>query len=174
MGNNAVVELHQWYTVDELADREGVSTRTIYRKLERGEVEKTSTSNGARYRLSSTDTTDSHDTDTDSEAVSSSKKTTDTGVSTEKKGVSSVSSGRHVAELTDLVGELTEKVGKLERKVGQLKAENDRLRRQVEDTEPASSSDEGPSYTRALAEMMAGERTLESVKALKKRLKSQS
>jgi hypothetical protein len=40
-----------WFTVEELAKKEGVSTRTIYNRLKRGDVEKRDTDQGARYRL---------------------------------------------------------------------------------------------------------------------------
>lgn len=157
MSKDTVVELHQWHTADELADLEDVSTRTIYRKLERGEVEKKQTSEGTRYRVSSTDMADSHDTDTDSVCVSNQEdKTTDSGVSS-------------VSQLTAVVSDMTERIGELERQVGRLKAENEQLRRQLDNQKTSTSSgDEGPSYAQALAEMMAGERTIEEVRAIKK------
>lgn len=51
MTNVISIEGRGWFTAAELAEREGVSTRTIYNRLKRGEVEKRDTEAGTRYRL---------------------------------------------------------------------------------------------------------------------------
>jgi excisionase family DNA binding protein len=135
--DDKVVELRQWYTVDELAEREGVSTRTIYRRLKRGDIEKRETEDGTRYRPATettdkgTDTADSHDTVTDVSSVSSSKdEGADSGVSTDTESVSGVS------KLADLIREQTDRIATLERKVGELEAENEQLRNDLEEMQP--------------------------------------
>lgn len=40
----------EWFSAQELADRLGVSVRTVYRRLERGEIEKRETPQGTVYR----------------------------------------------------------------------------------------------------------------------------
>lgn len=133
MGSDTVVALHQWHTVDDLADLEGVSTRTIYRRLKRGDVEKRETSEGTRYRIAPDGTdsagvsTDSHDTPTDVSSVSAPKgEPTDSG---DSAGVSSVSG---VSELTALVGELVDDVRALERENARLRTDLEHLRETVE------------------------------------------
>jgi len=152
MGTDNVVELRQWYTVDELADLEGVSTRTIYRRLKRGDVERRETSEGIRYRVASEAaesadttgvTTDSHDTVGDVSSVSGSKEgATDT---TDNLGVSSVSG---VSELTALVSDLVDDVRGLERENARLRADLDNLRANVE-PEAADAAETPPEDERA-------------------------
>ena len=73
---NIIALRDRWFTIEELAERQGISTRTVYRRLKAGAVEARETEEGTRYRLTPTDTTDSptdsdrvtdsHDTPTDS------------------------------------------------------------------------------------------------------------
>jgi len=145
MGTDNVVELRQWYTVDELADLEGVSTRTIYRRLKRGDVERREISEGIRHRVASeapesADTTgvstDSHDTVGDVSRVSRSKEgATDT---TDNSGVSSVS------ELTSLVSDLVDDIRDLERENARLRADLRNLRDSIE---PKANQDSGTAET---------------------------
>ena len=153
MGTDNVLKLRQWHTVDELAEREGVSTRTIYRRLKRGDVEKRETPEGARYRLASessgsTDTAgvsaDSHDTAGDVSRVSGPKENaTDT---TDSTGVSGVS------ELTALVSDLIDDVRGLERENTRLRADLENLRESVEPktNENSGAADTKPEDERAL------------------------
>lgn len=64
MNNVVSIEERGWLTAEALADREGVSTRTIYNRLKRGEVEKRETESGARYRLK-LEATEVHDASTE-------------------------------------------------------------------------------------------------------------
>jgi DNA repair exonuclease SbcCD ATPase subunit len=54
-GDDNVIRLEgtEWYSAEELANRLDVSVRTIYRRLERGGVEKRETPRGTVYRTSS-------------------------------------------------------------------------------------------------------------------------
>lgn len=144
-----VVELRQWHTAAELADRLDVSQRTVYRRLKRGTVEKRATPEGTRYRVATTpadgtDTsavsTDSHDTDTDTDAVSSPRESTD---STDTSAVSNLSVGdtSAVSELVELVREQGDRIARLERKVGGLEADNARLRDALEAAEADAVDD---------------------------------
>jgi excisionase family DNA binding protein len=70
---NIIALRDRWFTIEELAERQGISTRTVYRRLKAGTVEARETEEGTRYRLTPTDratdsdrVTDSHDTPTDS------------------------------------------------------------------------------------------------------------
>ena len=130
-----VIALHDrgWMTAAELAKAEGVSTRTIYRRLERGEVEAKETEAGKLYRVtpidSPTDTatvTDSHDSPTDS---------TDNAPSPEQRRpvaatdtlVTDTVTGRHD---TGIVTTVTALVNRLEASAierGRLEAELNRL-----------------------------------------------
>jgi len=164
--DDTVVAFRQWHTAADLAELEGVSERTIYRRLARGDVEKRETSDGTRYRLAGTDSTDSHDTDTDSRSVSNSRGAgTDTPVSTDTESVSSVS------EWTSLVGELTDRIAELERQVGRLEATNNQLRDRLddEDTADTDAADSRPSYASVLVDMLDGERSIDEVRAFKRR-----
>jgi predicted DNA-binding transcriptional regulator YafY len=119
MDDDKVVELQQWYTADELAEREGVSTRTIYRRLKRGTVEKQETPEGTRYRPTTEpsgrdDVTESHDAGTD---------------------VSNVS------ELAEVISQLIDDVRALERENGQLRAELEAMK---SESAPASESPAEP------------------------------
>lgn len=158
-----VVELRQWYTVDELADREGVSTRTIYRRLKRGDVEKRETDDGTRYRpaTDSTDnegvSTDSHDavSDVTTSTAPEGTGTATTDVSGVSAGVSTDSSG--VSDLVDVVREQTDRIAELERKVGRLEADNERLRgdlEQLRDGDAGGPADEKTSGTSRAAELV--------------------
>ena len=62
-----VIALHNrgWMEAGELAGALGISTRTVYRRVNRGEVEARETAEGMRYRLTPTESpceTDRHDT----------------------------------------------------------------------------------------------------------------
>lgn len=142
MRDDKVVDFRQWYTVDELAEREGVSTRTIYRRLERGDVEKRETPEGTRYRPTtgeeSTDTSgvsgDSHDTGTDVSGVSAPRGEGVSGdVTSVSSGVSTDSSGvTDNGALADLLREHTDRIAELEREVGRLRERNANLRSELD------------------------------------------
>ena len=159
MGNDdKVVELHQWYTVDELAEREGVSTRTIYRRLKRGDVEKRETEDGTRYRPATkttdngTDATDSHDTVTDVSSVSRSKG--DGTDSTDRSGVSTdvTTDVSGVSELVALVREQHERIVELERENARLEADLEDLR--AGDVDPAPEADDSTSRSAELVDAL--------------------
>ena len=126
---NIIALRDRWFTIEELAAREGVSTRTVYRRLKAGTVEARETEEGTRYRLTPTDTTDSptdsdrvtdsHDTATDSptdtlEALTGSPDrrtdTTDTALVTlcHRLEALATDKGRLQAELARLTEELAE------------------------------------------------------------------
>lgn len=79
-------EQRGWLTAEEMAERDEISVRTVYRRLKRGELEAKETPEGTRYRKQTGDTenssTDSLLTAGDTEAVTDS---TDTGTDTAAK-----------------------------------------------------------------------------------------
>lgn len=69
-------EQHGWLSAEEMAERDEISVRTVYRRLKRGELESKETSEGTLYRTRAADTetgsTDSLLTATDTSDVTDS------------------------------------------------------------------------------------------------------
>lgn len=138
MSDETVVELHDrsWHTADALAEREDVSTRTIYRWLERGDVEKRETEDGTRYRLAP-ESGESKGTDTDcvSDDTPATEGTSvgddhDTG-DHDTPDVSAFL--EEIAERDARIGELEHEAGTLAGKLEAAEDENERLRSELEE-----------------------------------------
>ena len=130
-----VIALHDrgWMTAAELAKAEGVSTRTIYRRLERGEVEAKETEAGKLYRVTPTDSTtdtadvtDSHDTATDT-ADSAPLPEQRRPVATTDTADTDTDRGRHDTATVTAVTALVERLEASAVERGRLEAELDRL-----------------------------------------------
>ena len=139
MSNVIALNNRGWTTAAELANALNVSTRTIYRRVNRGEIEARETDNGTRYRLTPTDGADSR-TDTGAD-TDSHDRATDTGADSPKAQQSravaptdtadtDTDKGRHdTAIVTALIDRL--ETGAVER--GRLEAERDRLAAELEE-----------------------------------------
>jgi dynactin complex subunit len=136
MSDETVVELHDrgWHTADALAEREDVSTRTIYRWLDRGDVEKRETEDGTRYRLApESGESESTDTDCVSDDTPSTEGTSvgddhDTG----DHDTGDVSAFlEEIAERDARIGELEHEAGTLAGKLEAAEDENERLRCEI-------------------------------------------
>jgi predicted RNase H-like nuclease (RuvC/YqgF family) len=106
----------QWHGRQELADRLGVSTRTIDRRVKRGQIEKRETPQGKLYRPTHDDRGDDtpthgDDTPTDSDDT-----------------VSSPATDTRLAELEARLEEKTARIERLEERGARLREERDRAR----------------------------------------------
>ena len=128
MGNIVSIEGRGWFTAEELAERNDVSTRTIYNRLKRGEVEKRETESGARYRLKSTERetfTEVHERPAENEPKASTSK----GKLTTERPFHEPFTEATEGPFMKLVHRL--ETGAVER--GRLEAERDRLAAELEE-----------------------------------------
>jgi predicted DNA-binding transcriptional regulator YafY len=110
----------EWYSAQELADRLDVSVRTIYRRLERGQIEKRETPRGTVYRLRENASTDSSDV-------------THTDASSDTKfGEAVLRLVERTGQQSDRIAELTGEVSRLEAKLEAALEDRERLLRYVE------------------------------------------
>ncbi|MGM0556126.1 MAG: hypothetical protein ACQEVA_07090 [Myxococcota bacterium] len=105
-GDDNVVRLEgtEWYSAEELANRLDVSVRTIYRRLERGRIDKRETPRGTVYRVTS-------GSESDSSAVTRADNATDSKF------------GEAVLRLVDKTSEQAEKIAELTGRAARLEAE---------------------------------------------------
>jgi len=99
-------EQHGWLSAEEMAERDEISVRTVYRRLKRGELESKETPEGTIYRTRAADTeagsTDSLLTATDTPAVTDS-----TDIATDTAAKTAQHAAHRAADTTDTDSLLT-------------------------------------------------------------------
>jgi|AntDeeMinimDraft_5_1070356.scaffolds.fasta_scaffold06380_4 hypothetical protein len=133
-------EQRGWLTAEEMAERDSISLRTVYRRLKRGELESRDTPDGVRYRKPAGDTT-SRSTDSLLTAADTAAVTDSTDSATDTATKPAQSAAHPSADTTDTDSLLTAGdtpavsavvevlVGRLEKACG----ERGRMERELED-----------------------------------------
>lgn len=113
------LEDSEWYSAQELADRLDISVRTVYRRLERGQIDKRETPRGTVYRAKD-------DTSSDSGTVTNNDTPADS-----QFGEAMLRLLERESQQSDRVAELTGRVSELEARLEAALEDRERLLRYV-------------------------------------------
>lgn len=117
------LEDSEWYSARELADRLDVSVRTIYRRLERGQIDKRETPRGTVYRVR------------DSSRADSKNVTKGDSSSDSPFGEAMLKLLDRERQQSDRVAELTGRVSELEARLEAALEDRERLLRYVQESD---------------------------------------
>jgi excisionase family DNA binding protein len=149
-----IIELAEaeWHTAEELADRLNVSRRTVFNRLDRGEIEKKQTDAGMRYRVKkvkASGESEVHET----EVKPVGEADISQGIRADSGGEGSGESAFHesASSLLDRLESQAERIGRLE-------SENERLREKVNrleaDDTGEAAEDDSPSEAKRLVDAL--------------------
>lgn len=117
------LEDSEWYSAEDLADRLDVSVRTIYRRLERGQIDKRETPRGTVYRVR-------EDGEADTRRV-----TKDDNASDSQFGEAMLRLLERESQQSDRVAELTGRASELEARLEAALEDRERLLRYVQESD---------------------------------------